>query len=177
MRQLAILPNPDAARTLADYLLTLRIDTHLEPMPEGWAVWVRDKDRLPQAKKELAEFTSNPADKRFAAARQAAETVRRRQQKQDEEDAARQAPVRPTPEAPPQPGPWTFALMVTCVLVFVVHTGYLINHNGGFGSPDAWDILAWGHAKGMVEPTSPVQRPSRSPPGAPFRAAAWNGTT
>ena len=95
MRQLAILPNPDAARTLADYLLTLRIDTHLEPMPEGWAVWVRDEDRLPQAKKELAEFTSNPADKRFAAARQAAETVRRRQQKQDEEDAARQAPSAP----------------------------------------------------------------------------------
>jgi len=158
MRQLAILPNPEAARTLADYLLTLRIDTHLEPLPEGWAVWVRDEDRMPQAKQELAEFTSNPTDKRFAAARQAAETVRRRQQKQDEEDAARPAPARPAPGAPPRPGPWTFGLMATCVLVFVFHTGHLITHNGGFGSPDAVSILLWGHVKGMAEPTSPVQQ-------------------
>ena len=179
MRQLAILPTPEAARTLADYLLTVHIDTHLEPLPEGTAVWVRDEDRMPQARKELAEFTSNPADKRFAAARQAAETVRRRQQRQDEEDAAREASARPapTPSATPRPGPWTYGLMLTCVLVFILHTGYLITNNGGFSSPDAWNILVWGQAKGMAEPTSPVEQALSI---ASFRPAPggmieWNG--
>ena len=156
-RQLATLPDAEAARTLADYLLTLRIDTHLEPAPEGWVVWVRDEDRLQQARQELAEFTGNPGDKRFAAARRAAEATRRKQ-KQADEEAASEAPARPPEWAPLRPGPITYGLMAACVLVFVYHTGYLIVHNGGLAGPNAGDILVWGHAENQRELTSPAQQ-------------------
>src|SRR5581483_657033 len=76
MRQLATLPDEQTARTLADYLLTLDIDTHLNQEPEGWVVWVRDEDRLPQARTELAEFTHNPTDPRYTNAARAAQALR-----------------------------------------------------------------------------------------------------
>ena len=155
MRQLAAFPNADTARTLSDYLLTLRIDTHLEQLPDGWAVWVRDEDRLAQARQELAAFTANPADPRFAAARRAAEAAHRRQDREEKEYAA----PRPAPSGPaPRPGPWTFGLMATCLLVFFYHTGYLVYLNGGFGSPRAGEIILWGHAKDMDVRTSPAQQ-------------------
>jgi GlpG protein len=158
MRQLATLPNADAAQTLADYLQTLQIDTQLERLPEGCAVWVCDEDRMAQARKELADFTSNPADPRFAAARQAAATLRRRREKEAEvEDAAR--PARPQPGTPSRPAPWTYGLIAACVIVFVAHTGYLIIENGGFGAPAAMDILLyWSQPKGLNVWVSPAQQ-------------------
>jgi GlpG protein len=156
MRQLATLPNADAAQTLADYLQTLQIDTRLERLPESCAVWVCDEDRMAQARKELADFTSNPADPRFAAARQAAATLRRRREKEAEvEDAAR--PARPQPETSPRPGPWTYGLIAACVLVFIAHTAYLIQANGGITSPAAFKIL-FGQSSELDVTTSPVQQ-------------------
>jgi GlpG protein len=83
MRQLATLPDEHAAQALADYLLTLAIDTQVNQEPEGWVVWVRDEDRLPQARAELAEFTRNPADPRFTNAARTAEALRMRQVRDD----------------------------------------------------------------------------------------------
>lgn len=77
MRQLATLPNADAARTLADHLLTLRIDTQLDKQPDGWAVWVRDEDHLAQARKELEEYLRQPNDPRYSASAREAEALRR----------------------------------------------------------------------------------------------------
>ena len=81
MRQIGMLPDGDAARRLADYLLTLKIDTHLDQQPEGWIVWVRDEDRVAQARQEFAEFQRNPADTRFAGAARAAHEMRLRKSK------------------------------------------------------------------------------------------------
>jgi GlpG protein len=155
MRQLAILPNADAAQAFADYLQTLRIDTRLDKLPEGCAVWVFDEDRLTQARKELADFTNNPADPRFATARQAAAALRRRQEKED----AAEVDVRP---ARPQSetarfAPWTYGLIAASVLVFIGHTGYLINANGGMASPAAFKIL-FGQSGALDVNTSPVQQ-------------------
>ena len=138
MRQLATLPNADAARTLADHLLTLRIDTHLDEAPEGWVVWVRDEDRLPQAKQELAEFMRDPGDKRFAAARKAAEATRRRLEKEEQEYAAF-APARTAPAAlsAPRPGPWTNGLIVACCMVFVLDATWVFSQNLAQGAPQA----------------------------------------
>ena len=156
MRQLATLPNADAAQTLADYLQTLQIETKVERLPDSCAVWVCDEDRMPQARKELADFTSNPADPRFAAARQVAATQRRRREKEAEaEDAAPSA--RPRPETAPRPGPWTFGLIAASVLVFIAHTGYLICANGGITSPAAFKILFEQPAELDVK-TSPAQQ-------------------
>lgn len=85
MRQLTTFPNADAARALADYLLTLKIDTQLEQQPDGWSVWVRDEDHLPRAQQELEEFTRNPSDPRYQGAGGTAATLRK--QKLQEEKA------------------------------------------------------------------------------------------
>jgi GlpG protein len=77
MRQLATLPNADTARILADYLLTLHISTKVEQQPEGWAIWVHDEDRLPQARQELDEFNRAPHDPRYTDAARTAEALRR----------------------------------------------------------------------------------------------------
>jgi GlpG protein len=88
MRQLATLPTAAAARALADYLLTRKIDTRLLPDGDQWSVWVCDEDRLPQAQLELAEFERNPHDTRFTEAAKAAEVVRQQQRR------AESAPLR-----------------------------------------------------------------------------------
>jgi GlpG protein len=80
MRQLATLPSASAARELADYLLTLQIDTRLLQEPGGWAIWVCDEDRLGQARQEWAEYQSNPHNPRFKGAARAAESLRQQRE-------------------------------------------------------------------------------------------------
>jgi GlpG protein len=92
MRQLATLSNAGAARTLADYLLSLKIETRLLPEAGGWGVWVCDEDRLTQARQELAEFERNPRDSRFAAAAERAEVQREPRQ---EDHAPTRRPTSP----------------------------------------------------------------------------------
>jgi GlpG protein len=89
MRQIATLPE-DAARTFADYLLTLHIQTQLQREGDGFAVWVCDEDRVPQARQELAAFTSNPANDRYRAASPVAESLRREEAHLEADYARRQ---------------------------------------------------------------------------------------
>lgn len=77
MRQIGIIPDEAAARRLADYLLTLKIDTKLGPRQPGWEVWVCDEDRVAQAKHELAAFLANPTEPRFLDTARAADELRR----------------------------------------------------------------------------------------------------
>lgn len=123
MRQLTTLPNADAARTLADYLLTLRIDTQLEQQPEGWAVWVRDEDHLPRARQELEEFTRNPSDSRYAAAPQAANSLRQRQRREEYDYRRRQERFQRRMSGPAAAQRWTVGLIVVCVLVALLSSG------------------------------------------------------
>jgi rhomboid protease GlpG len=157
MRQLATLPTADAARTLADHLQTLKIETRVDQEPGGWTVWVFDEDRLAQAKQELAEFTRNPADPRFAAARRAAEAMRRREEREEEERAAAATARAPAPP-PARPGAWTYGLILTCCLMFVAHTAYLVRENAGLGFDGVAAILIWGSTKGQAVTTSPVEQ-------------------
>jgi GlpG protein len=72
MRQLGTLPTAAAARTLADYFRSLKIDTRLLQEADGWSLWVCDEDHVPQAREEFAQYQRNPSDPRFAAHRTAA---------------------------------------------------------------------------------------------------------
>src|SRR4051812_12525664 len=85
MRQIGTLPSGDAARKLADYLLTLKIDTRLEEQPDGWVVWVCDEDRVPQARQEFTNFQDNPRDERFQGAGRVAQQLRRQEIAADED--------------------------------------------------------------------------------------------
>src|SRR5579872_417680 len=85
MRQIGTLPDGDAARTLADYLLTLQIEARLDQQPEGWIIWVCDEDRVPQAREEFAEFQRNPRDARFTRAVKTAHELRLREMEEEED--------------------------------------------------------------------------------------------
>ena len=67
MRQIGVLPDAFQARSLADYLLTLRIETQLIQEPTGWAIWVCDEDRVAQARAEFDTFQETPTDGRYVA--------------------------------------------------------------------------------------------------------------
>jgi GlpG protein len=125
MRQLATLASEDQARTFADYLLTLRIETRLDPEPGGWAVWVCDEDRVAQARAELEQFTGNPSDPRYTRAGREAEAVRRQEEQAERAYARRQVAMRDRfrDEASVWRRPVTTALMAACVVVTLL-TGF-----------------------------------------------------
>jgi len=80
MRSLTTIEGKSDAESFVAYLLTLGISTHVEPVstavvpganastPDSWEVWIKNEDRLDQAKQELAEFHSNPKDPKYATA-------------------------------------------------------------------------------------------------------------
>jgi GlpG protein len=121
MREIGTLADSDAARTLADYLLTLHIETRLEEQPEGWVVWACDEDRVAQARQEFAEFTRDPKDPRFGRAARAGHEIRLREIEEDEDYRERLAEFREQmTEKPPPPGNQravTFGLLVAAVAV------------------------------------------------------------
>jgi GlpG protein len=117
MRQLATLPSAAAARRLADYLLTRKIDTRLLPEEGGWGVWVCDEDRLPQARQEWDEFQRNPTDPRFSSAADTAEMLRQKERRAEAEYQRR------TERLTGAHRPLTIALMTRCVLVFFATGG------------------------------------------------------
>jgi GlpG protein len=126
MRQLATLPSEGQARAFADYLLTLRIETRLDPEPDGWAVWVCDEDRVAQARAELEQFTRNPSDRRYTQAGREAEALRRQEDRAERAYARRQVDLRDRFDdaASPRFHPVTFLLIAACVVVaLLTHLG------------------------------------------------------
>ncbi len=125
MRQLATLPAEDQARAFADYLLTLRIETRIDPEPGGWAVWVCDEDRVAQARAELEQFTRNPADPRYGRAAREAEALRRQEDQAERSYARRHVEMRDrfNDPAAPRARPVTWLLIAACVAVFLFTKG------------------------------------------------------
>jgi GlpG protein len=125
MRQLATLPTEDQARAFADYLLTLRVETRLDPEPGGWAVWVCDEDRVAQARAELEQFTRNPADPRYSRAGREAEALRREEDQAERSYARRQVAIRDRFDdaASPRFHPLTFLLIAVSVAVALLTKG------------------------------------------------------
>lgn len=124
MRQLATLPSAAAARTLADYLLTLHIQTRLLPEDGGWGLWVCDEDRLPQARREWADFQRDPADPRFTRAAAPAEALRQKERRAEEEYRRRDERMRRRwAEMTGSRHPVTIALIVACAAIFLATRG------------------------------------------------------
>jgi GlpG protein len=124
MRQLTTLPTAAAARTLADYLLTQKIDTRLLPEEGGWGVWVCDEDRLPQARQELAEFQNNPSDPRFTRAAGIAEDLRQKERRKEAEYQRRDERFRRSlARVTGGSRPLTVTLIVACALISLLSRG------------------------------------------------------
>ncbi len=133
MRQITTLPE-QTARTFADYLLTLKIQTQLMPEEGGTSVWVCDEDQVGRARQELAEFERNPADTRYHAAGAAADSLRRREAQLEQDYRRRQERFRRKMQGVALARwPVTIALLVISIAVAVA------SHLGSLNSP----VVQW----------------------------------
>jgi GlpG protein len=164
MRQLATLSSAEEAQTFADYLFSLKIDTQLQREGEGWAVWVRDEDQLPQARRELEEFQRDPAGKHFLKGARAAQVLRRKVAREEErlrrrEERLRRKEAEQAPEDGPDThrSPLTFTLIALSVAVFFLsdfgRQRYSILPNlfitAFHPNPDKGQVIEW--TPGLVE--------------------------
>ncbi len=121
MRQIGTLSEEDAARILADHLLTLGVTTQLRKENAGWGVWVLDEDRIPKALAELEAFRGDPTNARFQAAPRTAETIRRDADRRDQEFRKNFRNVSDAWSGPQlRRRPLTFALIVASAAVFLL---------------------------------------------------------
>ena len=122
MRIIGHLDNEANARTFADFLYVQGIDNQLEfQKEEGWAIWVRDEDKLENATRLLAGFRQSPTDARYQTESKGAAQLRVQEEKNAEayrkKTRGRRDLFRPL--AAYGFGPLTFALIVLCVVVFI----------------------------------------------------------
>jgi GlpG protein len=120
MRQITTLPDEEQARRFSDYLLTLQIKTQIDEEQEGWALWVCDEDKVPQARQELERFTQNPDDPRYNGVTRIATQLRREEARTEDQYFRRMrdlaARMRNT-TAPPRWLPVTIACVAISVVV------------------------------------------------------------
>ena len=60
MRQIGSLPQERDAQRFAAYLVTLGIDSHAEQDSDEWAIWVRDENRIDEAREEFESISRRP---------------------------------------------------------------------------------------------------------------------
>lgn len=86
MRVIGHLEKESQARVFADFLYVQGIENQLEfQKQEGWAVWIRDEDRLNTAKEMLTQFSNNPSDPRYLTEAKGAAQRRAEDEKSQEE--------------------------------------------------------------------------------------------
>jgi len=86
MRLIGHLESETHARTFGDYLYIQGINNQLEfPKNEGWAIWVKDEDKLDEATKLLVGFRENPRDPKYYNEAKNAAQLRTQEQKRDAE--------------------------------------------------------------------------------------------
>jgi len=124
MRQIGTLPDASQAQLLADYLLTLRIQTHLDQQPAGWEVWVRDEDQVDQARQILAEFRQTPTDPRYSAAQRAARALRQEEERQEEEYRRKQINLQRKMTQEATPTRWASSLLVLVSVLITLLTNF-----------------------------------------------------
>jgi GlpG protein len=124
MRQAGTLSSRDLAQRLADYLLTQGISSRVEPDGEVWALWVRDEDRLPEAMRELNEFTADPQGAKYLQAGQTADALRKQQARDDQQRRKNYIEVRNRWDLRSAGRrPLTMIMIAICVLVAIVSDG------------------------------------------------------
>lgn len=137
MRLLATLPE-DQARTLADYLLTLRVPAEVRPSAKGdAALWVQREEQVEAARRELAEFLQNPDDPRYHGVAGKARDLRKQAERIEKQHIKNSIPIRDRwAHRPPERCRLTMTLVGACVLVFT-----FLMHFGGVRSGPILDRL------------------------------------
>ena len=87
MRQIGSLSKQTDAERIAAYLVTEGITAHAEAEGDEWTIWVRDENRLDDARNAFQDFKHNPEDGRYKNVEREAAELRREEASQ--RDAAR----------------------------------------------------------------------------------------
>ena len=136
MRRIGFIENPQDATRFCDYLISQRIHAQAEKDDDTnprYGIWVKEEQRVEEAKSLLDQFFANPSDKRFDASKQA-EAVRKAEA---DENARRLKNITKVSHRSIGAGsvggvggrvPVTIASIAVCILV-----GFLT----GFGNPTA----------------------------------------
>ncbi len=74
MRQIGSIPDGEQAEKFADFLRGQGTACSLDPVDNGWIVWIQDEDRLADCKTELQAFLADPQHEKYRNARQQADT-------------------------------------------------------------------------------------------------------
>ncbi len=87
MRLLATISEQSKAEAFVAYLLTQQISTHVEPASpdDQWELWIRDEDRLDEARKELNDYLASPDNSKYQEAVRQAQRIVQEKRKQRQE--------------------------------------------------------------------------------------------
>lgn len=77
MRHIGSLTKQTDAERLAAYLVTKGIGAHAEADGDDWAIWVRDENRVDDAREAFRDFKHNPEDNRYKNVEREAAVLRR----------------------------------------------------------------------------------------------------
>ncbi|QDS88826.1 Rhomboid protease GlpG [Rosistilla ulvae] len=127
MRKIGELTERAQAVRFCDYLLTIDISAMAETShsdAEAWAVWIRDEDRLEEARAQFAHFRQQPDDAKYNVQKQA-EEIRKQQETKNRDRLKQQRKVGGSSWAGSgnymsQKPRLTIALVITCVVLFFV---------------------------------------------------------
>ena len=151
MRCIGSLEGQQQAQRFVDYLKTTGISATLEDEGgDGWAVWIREEDRVDQGRDELARFQANPQDGKYVSAARLAAQTRREELARAEKTRRNTVDVRAQWRRPVhRRAPAVATLMGLSIVVFVL-TGF------GEGGGRAGEVLsqllfAWPSVDGGLE--------------------------
>lgn len=125
MRKIGELADRAQAIRFCDYLLTENISAMAEVSgsdQDAWAIWIRDEDRLDQARDQMRAFRQDPAASKYDVQKQA-EEIRKQQEAKNQDRLKQQRKVGGAAWAGSgnfvsQKPRLTIALVVVCVILF-----------------------------------------------------------
>ena len=134
MRLIGTVPSKQHAERISAFLVTQEISTHFEEDKDAWQIWVRDEDRLGDAKGMLETFRQNPDDTRYKKAVDEAQKIAREKEREAQEAKSKQVQMTSDRWTSPlhKVAPLTVAIIVICVAV-----GFLT----GFGDNNSSEVV------------------------------------
>lgn len=141
MRYLAEVEGKQRAESFVAWLITKSIDTHIEAAPKNpqlWEIWIRDEDKLAEAKAELVAFEANSNDPKYTEAIDAARQIIKQKQAASQSAAQNVRPVNyrgastTSMVAGPLP-PLTLTLVISCIVISLLSNFTKPNANARLG--------------------------------------------
>jgi GlpG protein len=141
MRYLAEVEGKQRAESFVAWLITKNIETHIEAAPknpEKWEIWIRDEDKLAEARQELNVFQSNPDAPEYLSAVELARQIIKEKQATVQAATKNVRPVTYRGASPTQMvkgplPPLTLTLVISCIAISLLSNFTKPNTNSQLG--------------------------------------------